>query len=308
MNAVLTVTAHPALDRALHVARLHPNETNRVRVARLYAGGKGNNAARALHRLGVAVTAMGFQGGYTGEFCAHSLKAEGIETSFSDCRALTRTSQLIFEDETGRVYPLYEPGQAIEADEAEALLRAVGGQLRPGTLCLLCGTALLPDLYARLIALANERGARALLDSSGEALKRGIAARPYLVKVNVHELADCVGEPLPDRAAQLRALRSVCTQGVTIAAVSLGAGGLLATDGATAWHGELRMNNVINAVGCGDSLLAGMATALLHNESVSEIVRWGVAGGAANTQVVGAGFIDQNQVEELLPRVTIERL
>jgi hypothetical protein len=23
MNAVLTVTAHPALDRALHVARLH---------------------------------------------------------------------------------------------------------------------------------------------------------------------------------------------------------------------------------------------------------------------------------------------
>lgn len=308
MSAVLTVTVHPAVDRALHVARLHPNETNRVRVARLYAGGKGNNAARALHRLGVAVTAMGFQGGYTGEFCAHSLEAEGIQTSFSDCRALTRTSQLVFEDETGRVYPLYEPGQAIEADEAESLLRAVGEQLQPGMLGLLCGTSLVPDLYARLIALANERGARALLDSSGEALKRGIAARPYLVKVNVHELADCVGEPLPDRATQLRALRAVCTQGVTIAAVSLGADGLLATDGVTVWHGALQMGNVVNTVGCGDSLLAGMARALLAGADLPEMVRWGVAGGAANTQVVGAGFIERDLVERLLPQVGVEHL
>ena len=305
---IITVTAHPAVDRALQVARLHPNETNRVRVARLYAGGKGNNAARALHRLGVPVMAMGFQGGYTGEFCSRSLNVEGVQTSFTECRALTRTSQLVFEEETGNVYPLYEPGQAIEANEAEALVRAVAERLEPGTLCLLCGTSLAPDLYARIISVAIERGARPLLDSSGEALRRGIGAKPYLVKTNVHELGEVMGEPLSDRAAQLRALRVVQSSGIAIAAVSLGAGGLLASDGVGVYHGELRMENVVNTVGCGDSLLAGMAQAVSTNEPLSEIVRWGVACGAANTQVVGAGFIERNRVEELLPRVTIERL
>lgn len=305
---VITITAHPAVDRVLQVARLHPNETNRVRVTRLYAGGKGNNAARALHRLGVPVRALGFQGGYTGEFCSRSLAAEGIATSFTECRALTRTSQLVCESETGNVYPLYEPGQAIEADEAEALLVEVGRWLAPKTLCLLCGTCLAPDLYARIITLAQRRGARVLLDSSGEALRRGIAAKPYLVKANVHEWVEALGEPLPDRAAQLGALRAVQVSGVSIVALSLGAGGLLVTDGATAWHGELRMEKVVNTVGCGDSLLAGMAAALQEDAPLPEAVRRGVACGAANTQVVGAGFIERSYVEELLPRVKIERL
>jgi 1-phosphofructokinase family hexose kinase len=305
---VFTITAHPAVDRVLQVARLHPNETNRVRVTRLYAGGKGNNAARALHRLGVPVQTLGFQGGYTGEFCTRSLEAEGIATSFTGCRALTRTSQLVFESETGNVYPLYEPGQAIEADEAEALLSEVSRRLTPGALCLVCGTCLVPDLYARIISLAHQRGARVLLDSSGEALRRGIAAKPYLVKANVHEWAEALGEPLPDRTAQLGALRAVQASGVSIVALSLGAGGLLATDGATAWHGKLQMENVINTVGCGDSLLAGMAAALREGASLPEVVRRGVACGAANTQVVGAGFIERSSVEELLPRVKIERL
>lgn len=307
-KAVITVTAHPAVDRVLQVTRLQPNETNRVRVTRLYAGGKGNNAARALHRLGAPVRALGFQGGYTGEFCARSLEAEGVATSFTPCRALTRTSQLVFESETGNVYPLYEPGQAIEADEAEALLSEVSRWLTPGALCLLCGTCLAPDLYARIIALARERGVRVLLDSSGEALRRGLAARPYLVKANVYEWAEALGEPLPDRATQLSALRAVQASGVSIVALSLGAGGLLATDGVTAWHGELQMENVINTVGCGDSLLAGIAAALQEDAPLPEAVRRGVACGAANTQVVGAGFIERSSVEALLPRVKIERL
>jgi fructose-1-phosphate kinase PfkB-like protein len=174
--------------------------------------------------------------------------------------------------------------------------------------CLLCGSSAAASLYGDIIALAHHRGVRCLLDSSGEALKRGLAAQPYGMKVNVHELAGCVGERLPDRAAQLRALRAVRSGGVAIAAVSLGAEGLLATDGASDWHCELRMDNVVNTVGCGDAMLAGMATALLDTADPLEMLRWGVACGAANTQVVGAGFIERSEVEALLSRVKIERL
>jgi len=306
--SVVTVTFHPALDKVLRVTRLRPNEVNRVRVEQLYAGGKGNNVARALTRLGVKVTAAGFQGGYTGEFCARSLEAEGIPTAFTTCRALTRTSQLLFETETQAVYPIYEPGQQVEPDEVEALLATVDGLLEPGGLCLLCGTALIPEAYARLVALAHERGTRCWVDSSGAALRHSLAARPDLVKVNAHELAEAVGYALNDGAAQRRALAEVHTGGVPIVGVSLGANGLLATDGQTVWHGSLSMSNVVNTVGCGDSLLAGLARATFQGAGLPEMVRWGVACGAANTQVVGAGFIERDMVEQLLPRVNVRLL
>jgi 1-phosphofructokinase family hexose kinase len=274
----------------------------------LYAGGKGNNVARALKRLGLEVTATGFQGGYTGDFCTQNLRAEGIQTAFTPCRVITRTSQLIIEDETGAVFPIYEPGQTVEADETETLIESVNRLLQPGAVCLLCGSAVVADAYARLITLADQRGVRCLLDSSGQTLKLGIAAKPYLVKVNADELGEYIGHKLADRPSQVRALQETQASGIPLVAVSLGAEGLLASNGAAIWLGTLPMPNVVNTVGCGDSLLAGMTLALIDGADLPEIVRWGVACGAANTQVIGSGFIEHSTVEGLLPKVNLERI
>jgi len=305
---VITVTFHPAVDKVVHVPRLRPNEATRARVGNLYAGGKGNNVARALNRLGLEVTATGFQGGYTGDFCAQNLRAEGIQTAFTPCRVITRTSQLIIEDETGAVFPIYEPGQVVETDETEALIESVSRLLPPGAVCLLCGSAVVADAYARIITLADQRGVRCLLDSSGQALKLGIAAKPYLVKVNADELGEYIGYKLVDRQSQVRALQETQANGIPIVAVSLGAEGLLATDGDTVWLGSLPMSNVVNTVGCGDSLLAGLTLALCNDGSLPEMVRWGVACGAANTQIIGAGFIERDVVNGLLAQVNLERI
>jgi fructose-1-phosphate kinase PfkB-like protein len=67
------------------------------------------------------------------------------------------------------------------------------------------------------------------------------------------------------------------------------------------------MKSIVNVVGCGDSLLAGIAKSLLEELPLPEIVRWGVACGTANTQVRGAGFIDADLVESLLPKVQIQQ-
>ena len=86
----------------------------------MYAGGKGNNVARALDkRLGAPVVATGFQGGYTGSMMEQSLKAEGVATDFVASELPTRTSTLIQEQETGHTFAVYEPGQVVEQQEIE---------------------------------------------------------------------------------------------------------------------------------------------------------------------------------------------
>jgi fructose-1-phosphate kinase PfkB-like protein len=215
---------------------------------------------------------------------------------------------LIQEDETGNTYAVYEPGQSVEPEEVESLMACFEALLRRASLVLLCGSGqglVLAPVFARMIEGARASGVRCILDSSGEALALAIPARPYMVKVNVHELSSCLGYSLDSRLAQIDALGELHSKGVQLAALSRGEEGMLATDGVQTWEGVLRMERVVNVVGCGDSLLAGVAQATLKGADLSELVRSGVAFGTANTQVRGAGFIDAKTVEALLPKVDL---
>ncbi|WP_299029067.1 1-phosphofructokinase family hexose kinase [uncultured Thermanaerothrix sp.] len=308
---VITVTLHPALDRILTTSQLRPEGVNRVQVVREYGGGKGNNVARALHRLGAPVLAFGFQGGLTGQIARRAFKREGIPTHFVSCRQPTRISTLIVESATGQGYTLYEPGQMVSPKELLNLkaqfLRIIGGF----QIALFCGSAQHPalaHLMAELIGAAKQRGVVCVLDSSGPALREGIQAQPFMVKVNREELEEWLGERLETPTQLMAGLLQVHRLGVALVAVTQGEEGVMVTDGKVLWQGALKMKNVINVMGCGDSLLAGMTYALMSGLRLPEMVRWGVACGAANTQVLGAGFIQPTDVEALLPHVQLSHI
>lgn len=308
---ILTVTLHPALDKVLVIQKLNPNGINRAQVALLYGGGKGNNSARALVRLGIPVISTGFQGGHIGEYAAEKLAAEGIQTAFVFCKAETRTSTLVQEEETGNTFALYEPGQTNDEAEIAELLATFDSLLDSVSLCLLCGsgqTPLLAPVYASMIRQAQAKGVRCLLDSSGEALRLGIDARPTMVKVNQEELSEYFHRPLGNLQDQLEAILELQSHGIQFVALSRGKEGMIATDGFKVWEAMLTMDRVINVVGCGDSLLAGVAKSLLNNEPLQECVRWGVACGTANTQVRGAGHIDNTLVNQILPMVQLRQI
>ena len=102
-------------------------------------------------------------------------------------------------------------------------------------------------------------------------------------------------------------MHDLAASGIQLAAISLGADGIIASDGGQTWYGKLHMPRVTNIVGCGDSALAGMALAINSGLGLPEMLRWGVACGAANTQTPGAGFIQKEAVKELLPLVALQR-
>jgi 1-phosphofructokinase family hexose kinase len=308
---IITVTLHPAIDKVVQTNRIVPNEATRVQVKMVYGGGKGNNAARALTRLNVPVLATGFQGGHSGEYITSELEAEGILTDFIFCEAETRTSTLILEEETGNSYAIYEPGQYVQLEEANRLVYKVGELCNDASLILLCGSGqyqTLENVYVDIITMAKDKGIRCLLDSSGLSLKSGITAKPYMVKVNQHELSDYFKRPLQNLGDQIKALKDLQESGIAVAAVSRGANGLVVTDGKDTFEAKLTMERIINTVGAGDSLLAGIAKALVDGASMQEFARWGVACGTANTQLAGAGFITLELVNQFLPKVKIKKL
>lgn len=67
-NRIVTVTMNAALDVTYFLSRsLVPDGVNRVSQIITQAGGKGNNVARAIFRLGGDVIATGLLGGANGK-------------------------------------------------------------------------------------------------------------------------------------------------------------------------------------------------------------------------------------------------
>jgi 1-phosphofructokinase family hexose kinase len=308
---ILTVTLHPALDKILRLQKLRSNDIARATIEMQYGGGKGNNAARALHNLGTPVIATGYQGGTIGEWIIQNFASEGVETNFLRCAAGTRTSLMLIEEETNDTFAIYEPGQQVTPDEIEAFKAHFITLLPNATMALFCGsaqTAPLAQLVKELITLAEAKGVKCALDGSGLALKEGVKANPSLLKVNREELSELVDHPLTDESDQVKAMLEMRRRGISIVALTRGKNGLLITNGQDFLEGILVMDNVVNVMGCGDSTLAGMAKGISENASLEEVARLAVACGAANTQVIGAGFISPTLVKTLTNQVLIRRL
>ncbi len=306
---ILTLTFHPTLDKILQVS--HPAASNGLqgRVVRIYAGGKGNNVARVLSRLQIPVTAAGFQGGYTGRWAKALIKAEGIPGLFIPCRAETGWSILVVENGSGRTYSIQEDHPSIQKEEEELLRAKIFprfAKVRAVAFCGPTGSPSLAETLAQGVRQAREQGVWTVLDTSGLGMKRGVEARPDLVKTTPQELGHWLDRPTQDLTEVIQGIRALHDRGIPWVAVSLAREGLLLSDGRRVWHGGLRLARVLTSWGSEDSLLAGILYAWYQDKEPEDWVRWGLACSTANMMVLGAGFIDRHQVQALVPKVEIK--
>lgn len=301
---IITVTPNPVLDRTLTVPRITFNEMTRATASRLDWGGKGFNVSRALQALGAKSLALGFIGGVTGQTLERGLHALGIRTALTPIAGETRTNTIITDAE--QYIKVNEAGPTVQAHELAAFFDCARERIRPGDLWVLSGSlppGLPPDFNAQLITLVQAQGARALLDSSGEPLRLGCAASPYLVKPNAVEAQELTGIEIQSDADTLAAARFFLDQGIKLAALSLGADGLLlASQEQAVWARPPRVR-AQNPVGAGDALLAGVAWALARSLPLEQIARWGVAAGTAAAARQGVSVGTRAEVESLYEQV-----
>ena len=87
---ILTITANPTVDRVYFVDNFQMGEVHRPQRMVCSAGGKGLNVARVAHIMGEDTVAMGFVGGFNGEYIKSELQKLGIKTDFTQVDGETR--------------------------------------------------------------------------------------------------------------------------------------------------------------------------------------------------------------------------
>lgn len=306
---IITVTPNPALDRTLTVPQIIFDEMVRAEESRLDLDGKGVNVSKALRLLGEETLLMGFAGGAAGRILEHGLKELGLKTDFTHVSGETRTNTIIIDAASRRYVKANEPGPTIGAEDLAAFFAQARRNAHTGDTWILSGS--LPPgvpagFYANLIGLLQAAGVRALLDTSGEPLRLGCAAAPYLVKPNAIEAQELIGQAIENDSAALAAAEFCLRQGVQLVALSLGAEGLLLA----ARHAVVRARppeiQVRNPVGAGDALLAGIAWGLERGLPLEELARWGVASGTAAALRDGTVAAPRGEVEALYAQVRVE--
>lgn len=337
---ILTVTLNTALDLTYGVPELVPHASHRVSEMSERPGGKGLNVARVLSALGHRTVVTGFAGGATGAVLrelladlspqeptdpgagspdaphvpepgtapAATAPATTAPTPVTDALVTvagnTRRTIAVVDRATGDTTQLNEPGPLVTADEWAALLGRYEELLAGADAVALCGS-LPPGIhvgaYAELVRSARTAGVPVLLDTSGEPLRRGIAARPDLIKPNADELAQLTGSREP-----MRATRDARRRGAHGVIASLGPDGMLAVTPDGIWQAAPPARVPGNPTGAGDSAVAGLLSGLVEGLSWPDRLRRAVALSTATVLSPTAGDFDRAAYEELLPRVGIE--
>ncbi|SFA44517.1 fructose-1-phosphate kinase [Anoxybacillus pushchinoensis] len=302
---IYTCTLNPSVDYIVEAQQIELGKLNRATKTSYFPGGKGINVSRVLKRLHIHNIALGFIGGFTGQFIADELKREHILTDFITVPGQTRLNiKLKGERET----EINGEGPVISDKHKEALIAKIK-QLKKGDILVL-GGSLPPSVddafYIRMMEEAKKQRVAVVVDTSGNALKQAIAYEPFLLKPNQVELGELFEIDIHSRHQIIECGKKLIDNGVQHVIVSL------AGDGAILFHKDVILvaqapkGTVRNSVGAGDSMVAGFLAAYVNEATLEEAFRYSVAAGSATA--FSEDLCTEDGVHRLLSEVTITRM
>lgn len=311
---VITVTLNPAIDQTLSIPGFTAGQVNRVVESRSDPGGKGVNVASCLSDLGVEVIATGFLGAENAALFESFFERKRITDRFVRLAGSTRVGLKIVDGQAGQTTDVNFPGLSPRDQDLTEFLDRVASLAVPGGWFVLSGSIPpgVPDgLYATLIELIHARGAHAVLDTSGRALRQGLEGLPEVVKPNAEELGELVGRALDSPGAVLEAARSLLErsdrEGRRVV-VSMGGEGAVFMDSRQALLARPPRVTVRSTVGAGDAMVAGLVAATIEDRSLEETARTATACGALAVTRVGSGIESLDELRALRDQVEVEWL
>lgn len=279
---IYTVTVNPSVDYVVQLDEFHPGMVNRAQGEAVFSGGKGINVAMILQNLGVSNRALGFLAGFTGDFIESDLQRRGCQTDFVRLsRGFSRINVKLKGSEESEING---GGPAVEQAAVEQLFEKINA-LQKGDILIISGSvppALPKELYETILDLLQGRGIDAVVDATGEALLRTLRYEPFLIKPNHQELEELAESRLFTREEMIVQGKRLQEMGARNVLISLAAeGAILLTAEGEILFGEAPRGRLVNAVGAGDSMVAGFVAGWLKTGSYREALQWGVAAGSA---------------------------
>ena len=279
---VYTITLNPALDYVMKVGKLRYDDINRSKSEEIYYGGKGINVSVILTRLGVHNKALGFVAGFTGRKLEQMLVDEGIDCDFN--RLSNGQTRINVKIKADTELDVNASGPDISEDDIKDLMDKLD-DIGEGDYLVLAGSipSTLPDdIYERILSRLQSRGVNFIVDATGDLLKKALPYKPFLVKPNHHELGDLFGVETKTEEDIVKYARKVQEMGARNVLVSR------AKDGATLIDENAKVTTfanvdgeLVNSVGCGDSMVAGFLAGYINKKDYAYALKLGAACGNA---------------------------
>ena len=306
-----TVTLNPAIDKTYFINGFSVDNVNRVERIKINMGGKGVNVAVTAARCGLPTIASGFLSGYNGQMIARYLKDEGVSADFVYTEGETRTNIKIMDGENHTHTDLNETGpEALEAD-VRALFDKVADMAVKSDVVYLGGSfppGVDATIYKELITVIKEKGAKAVLDADGDALREGILALPHIIKPNQAEMERLTGTRLKTVNDVVRAAKKIYDSGVETVLCSLGGNGAVAVIKGEFFRVYPLNVPVRSTVGAGDSLLCGFLYGQTVTEDKEDWLRYAMAFAGAKIQTEGTDIPSFEELCRGYEGVNVERI
>lgn len=301
-QVIYTVTFNPSLDYIVAVDDLKMGVTNRTSYEQILAGGKGINVSKVLKNLGVESTALGFLAGFVGEEIKRRVEAEGIIADF-----------LMLENGNSRINVKIRNIDGMEIngmgpeipDVQAAQLKQKIKILQKGDMLVLAGSipqSLPTDIYKDIMESLQNKGIDVVVDATGELLLNVLSYHPFLIKPNHHELGEIFGVELKKREEVIPYAKKLQEKGARNVLVSMaGEGAVLLAEAGTVYLSDAPKGTVINAVGAGDSMVAGFLAGYMQSADYEYAFHKGLAAGSASA--FSENLATKEEIEALFQKI-----
>lgn len=281
---IYTITLNPSLDYVVSVDSFEMGMTNRTTSEQMFPGGKGINVSIVLHNLGIESIVLGYTAGFTGEQIERQVRDRGLCTDFIHISNGFSRINVKLKDYDGT--EINGMGPDIEKKYVDELYGKLG-QLKAGDLVVLAGSiprCLPASIYSEILKRLQNKGILLIVDAAKELLWNALQFHPFLIKPNNHELGELFHvRTLKTRESVVPYAKKLQEKGAANVLVSLAGQGAVLVDETGIVHmlaaprGEL-----VNAVGAGDSMVAGFLAGWMEQKDYEHAFRMGVAAGSAS--------------------------
>lgn len=280
---IYTVTFNPSLDYIVSVNEFQMGMTNRTSEEIMLPGGKGLNVSTVLKNLGRESVVLGFSAGFTGKEIQRMAEEQGLHCDFIPVEHGFSRINVKLKDFDGT--EINGKGLEISEKEVRQLYEKLD-LLKEGDVLVLAGSIpeSLPDsIYSDILFQLSGRGILFVVDATKELLMNVLKFQPFLIKPNNHELGELFGVTLKTREDVVPYGRKLQEQGARNVLVSMaGEGAVLLSETGEIFSLPAPKGTLVNAVGAGDSMVAGFLAGWMERKEYEYAFRMGVSAGSAS--------------------------
>jgi len=266
--SIITIGLSPAWDIICRGRNIDWGLHQQIDEQTVRPAGKALNVSKALAWMGQRTIAAGLWGSddYPQMLAGVRSMWPLIRVKMTAVEERTRQNITIIDSANNKEMHLRSKSRLASAKALKKLQADLEKIVHKGSICIFSGSmpdsGLLGDVI-RIVEFCKSRRAKIVLDTSGHPLKEIVdTGSAWLIKPNVEELRELLGEQVKDGPVSLAKAGRKLLDKVEIVLISRGAkGGVVVTKNG-AWQGRCTGRaEVFSTVGCGDFLLAGFLKA-----------------------------------------------